>query len=309
MHYAASPKYSPAKLEIIQLLLNNKANPNAANNTGKTPLHFGIASRNSPVKLEIIQLLLNNKANPHCANNTGKTALHFAEASEDSPVKLEIIQLLLNNNVNPNAADNTGKTPLHFATASLYSPVKLEIIQLLLNNKANPNAADNLGETPLHAIGYFGSTQIVKCLLSAKADLSLKTQSGRTPFYYTILSWANLPDNNLPDNMKTAQLLLKHCVQVDSFNRLGYPLLGLNSRANEDHLKWQKWKGWINPKEEAIKRKIGRLAVWHYIISHEFRKLVSPEIAHRIASHAAAICAEQPTIWTERPSAYSCICM
>ena len=67
--------------------------------------------------------------------------------------------------------------------------------------------------------------------------------------------------------------------------------------------------GKATPQEKILVQKMGRLLVWHYILLHDFAKLVPVEIANIIASYAAAVCAEEPTIWPDRPSTYSCICM
>jgi ankyrin repeat protein len=60
--------------DVLELLLNNKADINAKNNQGETPLHFAVKSgfRN------LAKLLLVHNADVNAKNNQGETPLHFA---------------------------------------------------------------------------------------------------------------------------------------------------------------------------------------------------------------------------------------
>jgi len=60
--------------EIVQILLDNGANPNIQNNNGKTPLML-VAINN---KSEIAQVLLDKDADPDTQDNNGYTALDMA---------------------------------------------------------------------------------------------------------------------------------------------------------------------------------------------------------------------------------------
>ena len=237
---------------------------------------------------KLLKELLAHKANPNRQNSIdGSTPLHCAIQQKNS----KYASILLAAGADPNRLNDYGNTPLHFAVRPLYR-VPVKSIQLLLNNKANPNLVNNNNETPLYTAIHMGvNPKTVECLLSAKADPNIKNREGNTPLYETAICW-----QGIPKMFTAAQLLVQYGTQVDSVNYEGYTLLDiLRSRKNylNQHIG-------SNPQEKSIIRKIGRLAVWHYILLHEFSKLVSPESARIITSHVAAICAEQPTIWTKK---------
>ena len=65
-------------VEEIKLLLDEGANPNSADNLGRTPLHeaatFG--------RIRVVQLLLDAGANPHQADHSGETPISVASYYE-----------------------------------------------------------------------------------------------------------------------------------------------------------------------------------------------------------------------------------
>ncbi|XP_071636411.1 uncharacterized protein [Temnothorax longispinosus] len=70
LHYAAWKGYD----RIVNILLQNKADPNAVNNKGFTPLHY--AAKFSHLK--IVKLLLSNRAVYNAVSDDGKTPSDFA---------------------------------------------------------------------------------------------------------------------------------------------------------------------------------------------------------------------------------------
>lgn len=75
--------------EIVELLLDNGANPNFATTNLSLPLYHAIElaeeaedykKSDDPKLLEIIELLVNYGANIHIANYNGKSAYQYAES-------------------------------------------------------------------------------------------------------------------------------------------------------------------------------------------------------------------------------------
>jgi ankyrin repeat protein len=86
-----------------------------------------------------------------------------------------------------NQIDKWGWTPLLWATLRQYVP----IVKFLLENGADPNIAAQkadivikAGATPLIICGYYGTPDIAKLLLAAKADPSKEDNSGETALSY-----------------------------------------------------------------------------------------------------------------------------
>ncbi|MGH0179506.1 UNVERIFIED_CONTAM: hypothetical protein FKN15_001612 [Acipenser sinensis] len=140
--------------ELVKVLLEHKANPNAATTAGHTPLH--IAAREGHVAT--IHVLLDAEAQQTRMTKKGFTPLHVAAKYK----KLEVAQQLLERGANPNASGKKGFTPLH--VAAKYK--KLEVAQQLLERGANPNASGKNGLTPLHVAAHHNHLDVVKLLLS-----------------------------------------------------------------------------------------------------------------------------------------------
>jgi hypothetical protein len=89
-------------------LLHAGADPNLADNTGKTPLFR--AMKMTAITDPVIQELLAMGADPNRADIDGKTPLMIAVASWESG----FVDKLLKAGANPNQMDKEGRTPLYF---------------------------------------------------------------------------------------------------------------------------------------------------------------------------------------------------
>jgi ankyrin repeat protein len=73
--------------------------------------------------------------------------------------------------------NETGGTVLHFAAAGMIdSP---ECVDLLIKAGLNLNAQDQRGNTPAMVACFFNKPNILKSLIAAKADLTLKNNEGK----------------------------------------------------------------------------------------------------------------------------------
>lgn len=123
--------------QIVELLLNAKANPNIYAK-GMTALI--VAALHGHTK--VVKMLLDAHANPNIPDSDGWTALMIAARD----AHLQIAQMLLDANANPNIQNLRNRwTALVFAAANGRS----QIVQILLENGANPNMQDNVGRTAL----------------------------------------------------------------------------------------------------------------------------------------------------------------
>ena len=158
--------------EIVNLLLEFGANPNAINNKGQTPLHL---INRQPAN--VVRSLLEAGGDINATDNLGKTPLHTSDWGSH-----EIGMILLEAGADVNATDKFGQTPLHIVDRK-----EATRTDFLLRAGADPNAIDNEGRTPLHCAavmaiaGWVHGEDMVKLLQKAGADPGVANKEGRTP--------------------------------------------------------------------------------------------------------------------------------
>ncbi|XP_011042409.1 PREDICTED: ankyrin repeat, PH and SEC7 domain containing protein secG-like [Populus euphratica] len=169
-----------------------KLDVNARDGKGETPLHNSITADRYPTAVH----LLDSGANPNAATDSGLTPLHYAaksglkklllllilkgaevdaKANSGTPLKWaaihgqkKAVKILLDNHANPNMIFDFIHSPL---VASI-SASSFDCVKLLLQARADPNTC-SLGMTPLEVAASNGETQVIRCLLNAGADPNL----------------------------------------------------------------------------------------------------------------------------------------
>uniref|UniRef100_A0A8C8BM08 Ankyrin-1 n=1 Tax=Otus sunia TaxID=257818 RepID=A0A8C8BM08_9STRI len=225
---------------MVQLLLENNANPNLTTTAGHTPLH--IASREGHVdtalallqkgasqtcmtkkgftplhvaakygKVDVAELLLARDAHPNAAGKNGLTPLHVAVHHNN----LEIVKLLLPKGSSPHSSAWNGYTPLHIAAKQN----QMEVASSLLQYGASANAESVQGVTPLHLASQEGHADMVALLFSKQANGDLGNKSGLTPLHLVAQE----------GHVLVADVLVKHGVTVDATTRMGYTPLHVAS--------------------------------------------------------------------------------
>ena len=132
-------------IENLQKTLDNGANINTRDDTGRTALSYAGADTfyHNTGHNEIIEFLLENGADANIPDINGNTPLIWSITYSN----LEFARILLENNANPNVPDNQlDETPLHIAVQIPF----IDSVELLLKNGANPNQVNIAGDTPLH---------------------------------------------------------------------------------------------------------------------------------------------------------------
>ncbi len=175
-----------ADLEFVKLLLSNHANPKLANNSQSTALHQIAGASAAIDSTNILNLLLDAGADPNATDNQGRTPLlsiNFVNVNAPiTPAQHEFISLLLKRGANPDAADNEGLTLLMIAARH----ADLGLTQLLLSHKADPNLRHHSQLTALHflvseASRFAGSAKVAAALLDAGAEVNAPGVAEATP--------------------------------------------------------------------------------------------------------------------------------
>ena len=170
--FQRQPEESRRSEEIVNLLLEFGANPNATNNKGQTPLHL---INRQPAN--VVRSLLEAGGDVNATDNLDKTPLHTSDWGSH-----EVGRILLEAGADINAIDKFGQTPLHIVDRK-----EARRTDFLLRAGADPNAIDNEGRTPLHnaavmaIAGWVHGNDMVKVLQKAGADPGIANKEGRTP--------------------------------------------------------------------------------------------------------------------------------
>jgi ankyrin repeat protein len=163
--------------DIAELLLANKADVNAKDNSSQTPLHFA-AQGDDTDDTKMAALLLAKGADIHAKDNDGNTPL--LDAASDG--NKNMAELLLTKGADIEAKDNSGCTPLIWAAIQGHR----DVAEVLLDHKADVNAkSPSSGQTALSSAAMNGHKDIAELLLANHADLQGADQCGQTP-----LDWA-----------------------------------------------------------------------------------------------------------------------
>jgi ankyrin repeat protein len=175
---------------MVYMLLDNKAEADAANGDGVTPLMIASASGNP----DAVYVLIQRGANPNAAEKTyGQTPLMFAAANNEA----DVIAVLAGKGADVAAATKVrtsstsepmgGLTALHYAVRQ----GNVGAVDALLDRGADINQVSGDDTTPLMLATITGQFDLAMHLLERGADATIATAAGGTPLYRVIdLQWA-----------------------------------------------------------------------------------------------------------------------
>ena len=176
---------------ILELLVQHKANINAVDENGRSPLlHLASDTAKTPKwNRETVSIILNAGANvDHSDKDRRTTRRRTALQWAASTGHLILVQAIFNH-VPPgkpsklvNDRTSRGKTALHLAAQHGQS----DMVRLLLNHDANIEAASEGGWTPLLIAAKAGHADVVEALLGAHipANVNARTSSGMTALHW-----------------------------------------------------------------------------------------------------------------------------
>ena len=177
------PNREAQLLPIVKTLIAAKADVNAKDNMGNTPLHLAAIVGYST----IAEALISAGADVNAQDQSKFTPLHFASLSG----RLKILEMLLKAGADVKLRtdeENDRGTPLLMAAyrTSLYDKLDFfEGVKLLLQAGADPNETDNRGATPLMYAAQGGYLESVKELIKAGSDPKRLNREKSTILFYT----------------------------------------------------------------------------------------------------------------------------
>ena len=171
--YDLTPLYAASEngnVDIVRLLLGHGVDGEKCSSYGCTPLSIA-SQRNKP---EVVRLLLEYGVDVDKPNVNDCTPLNAV----DMVCGVDVVRLLVEEGgADVERGDNSGGFPLLKAT---WSPSP-EPASLLLRAGADVNRQNNQGVTPLFNASKINHPEVVRLLLQAGADPSIPTHKGETP--------------------------------------------------------------------------------------------------------------------------------
>ena len=193
-HLALHEAADKGDIEKISTLIANRADINAADKGGFTPLHVAARAGNT----DVVELLIAKGANVNAKDKHGATALYIAALRAHPAIaelliangaKLDIFTASAVGNIERvtaflrsdpalvNAKGPGDFTPLYFAAASGQNAVT----ELLIIRGAVINAKNHVGSTPLHAAAGQNHSAIAELLIANGADVNAENDYKMTP--------------------------------------------------------------------------------------------------------------------------------
>jgi ankyrin repeat protein len=193
---------------MAQLLLDYKADVNARDNEGTTPLQAAVGGD----RKAMVKLLLAHGAKINDGSDNGCTALHSAAADGLA----DMIELLVSHGADINARNSNGESPLDLATFGdttfpadpFFFHPRRDIVELLRSHKAQYTVFDaaalgdvqyvqnavmqnpylvstkgSRGKMLLHYAAQQEQSEMAEFLIANKAEVDATDRDGRTPLH------------------------------------------------------------------------------------------------------------------------------
>jgi ankyrin repeat protein len=259
LNRAIAQVFDPIWVETIKELIAAKANVNAADAGGETPLIMAAGNSEG----ELINLLLNAgaKASVNAKDKMGRTALIYA-AGAYRPSSFATINTLIANGAKVNESDEAGVTALMLVAKA----VMTEAIQTFLRAGALINATDKQGQTALlYAVTGFGQSQTavasaVKTLLAAGAKINAADVNGQSALMFASAGYLN-------STLGLVEFLIANGADVNQVDATGQTALMLAAKTNSTEVVNALLKGGANASINA-KSKKGETALLNAVMEY-----------------------------------------
>ena len=185
LHWAAMKGNYYIVKDLIKLYKENQIDLDKKNSNGVTPFMLANLRQDK----NICELFYENIVDVNEQDKEGNSIVHLIAALGDVKWLKYMIKKF---NVNCFLKNNQGNTP--FIEAILNENVNCVeyFIELFKNSEklvsTNINWKNKYGQTPLHAAVFTGNIEIIKILLSNKADITAVDINELTPYHYAYIN-------------------------------------------------------------------------------------------------------------------------
>ena len=209
--YYASGATAPQATRCVELLLENKAQPNAAARNGKTPLHCCCEVGNVATLRALVEAggVIN-------VQDRGKfTPLHSASRCGN----LAAVKCLLQASCQVNPQSSSGWSPLHFAAKNNDMRMAMSLVRF----DADLNTKNEDGHTPISIAQINGHTKLVNFLAPKAQD---EREVFATDSEINGVSFGDLVHHRQPESVAKKLSVLQHLhdISVPSASRKRGPL-------------------------------------------------------------------------------------
>ena len=201
------------QLDVVRLLLDNKAQIEAKDSKARTPLSVAAGEGQK----EVVELLLNNKAQIEVKDRNERTPISLAAEKGHKGVA----ELLLEKKAITEAKDSKARTPLSVAAGE----GQKNVVELLLENNAEIEVKDRNERTPISLAAEKGHMDVVQLLLEKKAEIKDSRSHFSSALYFAA-------DNG---HVAVVKLFLNKSADIEAKDT-SYAQTPLSLAAEEGHL-------------------------------------------------------------------------
>jgi ankyrin repeat protein len=194
--------------------------------SGLTPLMIASAMAHP----DVVDLLLDNGANPNLADATGYTSLHRVVRDSDYGInlvtkdaQLTIVKSLLKHGANPNARlvqdkEKAAEEIKNGAVQQAERRTAVTVTEIILQ-----------GATPLFLAAEVSNIDVIKALVESGADPLLGTDRGTTPLMMTAGAGTDVQRERANEEramaLETTKFLVEHGADVNAAGQYGWTAL------------------------------------------------------------------------------------